>query len=174
LNTRFLYLGIVSNHSDDYPISWSAPAFHGSTEKYKFSPVCPSMDGKLHTNIVCPIDIETQPEKTLPDLQSTQFAINFIENYNLTSGVPFFLSVGFNKPHIPLKYPKQYLDLYPLSRINLAPNRYYPTNFPEVAWNPWTDLRMREDVKNLNISFPFGAIPDYFQVRNFFKKCIHK
>jgi iduronate 2-sulfatase len=60
--------------------------------------------------------------------------------------------------------------LYPLSRINLAPNRYYPINFPEVAWNPWTDLRMREDVKNLNISFPFGAIPDYFQVRNFFKK----
>jgi hypothetical protein len=28
-----------------------------------------------------------------------------------------------------------------------------------VAWNPWTDLRERDDVAALNISFPFGPIP---------------
>lgn len=154
----------MSNHSDDYPLSWSSPPFHGSTEKYKFSAVCPSTDGELHTNIVCPVDVTTQPEQTLPDIQSAQFAIDFINNYNTSSGVPFFLSVGFNKPHIPLKYPKQYLKLYPLNRITLAKNRYYPMNLPEVAWNPFTDMRMRDDIQILNISFPFGAIPDYYQV----------
>jgi len=29
---------------------------------------------------------------------------------------------------------------------------------PTVAWNPWTDLREREDVAALNVSFPFGPI----------------
>jgi hypothetical protein len=28
-----------------------------------------------------------------------------------------------------------------------------------VAWNPWTDLREREDVAALNVSFPFGPMP---------------
>ena len=27
---------------------------------------------------------------------------------------PFFLAVGFHKPHIPFKFPKEYLQLYPL------------------------------------------------------------
>lgn len=31
---------------------------------------------------------------------------------------------------------------------------------PIVAWNPWTDIRQREDIKQLNTSFPFGPIPN--------------
>ena len=27
---------------------------------------------------------------------------------------PFFLAVGFHKPHIPFKFPKEYLEFYPL------------------------------------------------------------
>lgn len=34
---------------------------------------------------------------------------------------------------------------------------------PSVTWNPWVDLREREDVARLNLSFPFGVIPDWFQ-----------
>ena len=30
---------------------------------------------------------------------------------------------------------------------------------PLVAWNPWTDLRKREDVQDLNLTFPFQPIP---------------
>ena len=26
--------GITSNYSDDYPYSWSAPAYHASTQRY--------------------------------------------------------------------------------------------------------------------------------------------
>ena len=135
---KVFHPGIVSNHSDDYPISWSAPPFHGSTERYKFSAVCPESDGHLYTNIVCPVDVKQQPEQTLPDIQSTQFAIDFIRNYDTIKGKPFFLALGYHKPHIPLKCPKKYWDLYPKSSIDLAPNRFLPKHFPEVAWNPWT------------------------------------
>lgn len=48
--------------------------------------------------------------------------------------------------------------------MDLAPDRWLPKNLPRVAWNPWTDLREREDVQTLNVSFPYGPVPDYFQV----------
>jgi iduronate 2-sulfatase len=38
----------------------------------------------------------------------------------------------------------------------------YPEKLPSVAWNPWTDLREREDIKHLNLSFPYGPMPENF------------
>lgn len=152
----------MSNNNDDFPLSWSTPAFHPSTQKYKMAKVCPSNDGgEPKMNLVCPVQVADQPESTLPDIQSAEHAIHFLETYNLTQ--PFFLAVGFHKPHIPLKFPWEYLDLYRLDSMGLAPNRKLPRKLPPVAWNPWTDLRDRDDVKDLNISFPFGPMPDYFQ-----------
>ena len=31
-----------------------------------------------------------------------------------------------------------------------------------MAWNPWADIRKRDDVKKLNVSFPFGPLPYKF------------
>jgi arylsulfatase A-like enzyme len=36
---------------------------------------------------------------------------------------PFFLSIGFHKPHMPWNVPKKYFDLYPLDKIQLPPYR---------------------------------------------------
>ena len=34
----------------------------------------------------------------------------FLEIYDeITKGKPFFLAVGFHKPHVPLKFPVEYL-----------------------------------------------------------------
>lgn len=60
-------------------------------------------------NIVCPVDVNKMPEKSLPDLQSSDFAVEFLKNMSQEKiNQPFFLAVGFHKPHIPLKYPKEY------------------------------------------------------------------
>lgn len=32
-------------------------------------------------------------------------------------------------------------------------------NIPVVSWHPWTDVRRRDDIARLNISFPFGIMP---------------
>lgn len=127
--------------------------------------VCPGVDGKLHTNIVCPVDVSQQPEGTLPDIQSTKFAINFLKNYSLSQDTavnqqPFFLAVGYHKPHIPLKYSKQFLDLYPLEKIHIASDPLLPEAMPSVAYEPWTDIRWRDDIADLNLSFPYGHMPD--------------
>lgn len=52
------------------------------------------------------------------------------------------------------------LDFHPLENITLPRNRWRPSLLPTVAWNPWTDIRWRDDMKLLNISFPFGPMPD--------------
>lgn len=39
-----------------------------------------------------------------------------------------------------------------------------PEKLPSVAYNPWTDIRQRDDVEALNVSFPYGPLPDDFQV----------
>ena len=46
-------------------------------------------------------------------------AIKLLEEHQ---GQPFFLAVGFYKPHTPYVAPKKYFDLYPLDRIQLPPD----------------------------------------------------
>lgn len=43
---------------------------------------------------------------------------------------PFFLAVGFRKPHLPFIVPQKYWDLYKRERIEIANNRYRPENLP--------------------------------------------
>lgn len=42
---------------------------------------------------------------------------------------------------------------------------FRPPTLPTVAWNPWTDIRDREDIRNLNLSFPFGHMPDIWSLK---------
>ncbi|XP_076362820.1 iduronate 2-sulfatase isoform X5 [Tachypleus tridentatus] len=63
----------------------------------------------------------------------------------------------------PVKVDSQPEDLYPLSSMSLAPDPRLPHYMPPVAWNPWMDLRKRDDVKKFNVSFPYGELPEKFQ-----------
>ncbi len=60
------------------------------------------------------------------------------------------------------RIPRQYLDLYNLADISEAENPMRPPGLPPIAWNPWVDLRKREDIKALNISLPYGKMPSMF------------
>ena len=46
-----------------------------------------------------------------------------IEQLQRTHDKPFFLTIGFHKPHMPWNVPKKYYDLYPLDTIELPPYR---------------------------------------------------
>ncbi|KAG8448137.1 hypothetical protein GDO86_015291 [Hymenochirus boettgeri] len=160
---KVFHPGISSNHSDDYPLSWSIPPYHPSSEKYENTKTCKGEDGEFHANLVCPVDVSEVPEGTLPDIQSTEEAIKLLKSVKQQNS-SFFLAVGYHKPHIPFRFPKEFLKLYPIENISLAPDPYIPKKLPLVAYNPWADIRKRDDVQTLNISFPYGPIPEDFQL----------
>jgi len=54
---------------------------------------------------------------------------------------PFFLAVGFLKPHLPFNAPKKYWDLYDADEIRLADNPYRPKDAPDAAIHNWGELR---------------------------------
>ena len=54
---------------------------------------------------------------------------------------PFFLSVGFHKPHLPFVAPKRYWDLYDRDKIALAPFQEHSKNAVEIAYHTSGELR---------------------------------
>jgi iduronate 2-sulfatase len=62
---------------------------------------------------------------------------------------PFFLAVGFLKPHLPFVAPKKYWDLYRRDEIPPAPNPFAPRDVPRIALTDWGELRAYEDIPRL-------------------------
>ncbi len=54
---------------------------------------------------------------------------------------PFFLAVGFLKPHLPFVAPKKYWDLYSEKDVKLADNPSPPKDAPAYAPSNWGELR---------------------------------
>ncbi|XP_006781939.1 iduronate 2-sulfatase isoform X2 [Neolamprologus brichardi] len=85
---------------------------------------------------------------------------------NNTDDYPYSWSIpAYHPPSFTYEKKKDYLTLYPLDQMTLASDPDVPERLPTVAYNPWTDVRKREDVEKLNISFPYGSIPKDFQLR---------
>jgi arylsulfatase A-like enzyme len=57
------------------------------------------------------------------------------------AGKPFFLAVGFYKPHLAFACPKKYWDMYDRSKIDLADNPFQPRGAPDIAMHNWGELR---------------------------------
>ena len=58
---------------------------------------------------------------------NTQNALKKMEELS-KENVPFFLSVGLSKPHLPFVAPKKYWDMYPSSTIKITDIRERPKN----------------------------------------------
>ncbi len=77
-------------------------------------------------------------------------------------GKPFFMAVGFVKPHLPFNAPKKYWDLYKASEIILPKNSSFPKSAPEIANHLWGELRYYKDIPKK------GQVSDFVA-----KKLIH-
>ena len=78
------------------------------------------------------------PDNAYLDGAMTDLAINALQQ---SRDVPFFMVVGFKKPHLPFVAPKKYWDLYDYERITLPDNYFPPTGAPSIAQMAWGELR---------------------------------
>ena len=78
------------------------------------------------------------PERNYHDGAMTDLAIKALKE---ADDQPFFMVVGYKKPHLPFVAPKKYWDLYDPDKIEL-PDNYYPSKeAPSVAQMTWGELR---------------------------------
>ncbi|QTD38493.1 sulfatase [Polaribacter batillariae] len=65
---------------------------------------------------------------------------------------PWFLAVGYQKPHLPFVAPKKYWDLYDRDQIKLAPFQQLSEGTPKFAYHSFGELRAFSDIDSkLNI-----------------------
>lgn len=95
--------------------------------------------------------VEGGAESRLGDTRVADRAIEYLRaRARAAGGEPFFLAVGFSKPHSPLVAPKRFFDLHPLEDIALpvdfASRPTVPEGFPEGSIRPNNaDLFIRRD-----------------------------
>jgi iduronate 2-sulfatase len=91
-------------------------------------------------------EITDVPDDTYKDGQIATKAIEELKALAKTPDQPFFLAVGFMKPHLPFTAPQKYWDLYPLESVKLPANYFISKNAPQEANYGWGELRNYSDI----------------------------
>jgi arylsulfatase A-like enzyme len=82
------------------------------------------------------------PDNAYRDGQIAEAAVEALDRLK---GRPFFLGVGFNKPHLPFAAPSKYWDLYERKTLPLALNPYLAEDASPYALSDYSELRSYGD-----------------------------
>ena len=79
------------------------------------------------------------PENEFYDGAQTDLALETLQRLK-DKKQPFFLALGYYRPHLPFVAPKKYWDLYGRDAISMANNPFLPTYSPIMAMNSAYEL----------------------------------
>jgi iduronate 2-sulfatase len=85
------------------------------------------------------------PDSNYHDYDLTDLAIERFEQRK-DKDQPFFMTVGYRKPHLPFVAPKRFWDLYDREALELADNPSLPEGAPQIASMTWGELRAYKGV----------------------------
>ena len=138
-------MGKIYHPGYDDPRSWSVPWVTAKAPTYKLIDIPEVKDDDAPT--------KGEKKKPGPPFESADVADDFYKDGKIANmavealrnigkkAEPFFLAVGFAKPHLPFVSPKRYWDLYDPAQIKLAPNPFHPKDAPEYALTNSNELR---------------------------------
>jgi iduronate 2-sulfatase len=155
LNTHFkehgyttISLGKIFHHAKDNVHGWSEAPWRPKTGDYH--------NAALQTRAMAehrqaypegrkprgmPYETFDAPDNSYRDAENASKAISHMKRFAQDRDSPFFLAVGFYKPHLPFCAPQKYWDLYDASKIDLPHNYRAPEGAPKVALHSSGELR---------------------------------
>lgn len=148
------------NHED--PASWSVPHWGprgGPAGGYVLPenrPSQPTREEARFTNVPeakaaqlprgAPTECADVPDSTYADGRIADEAIRRLQAAKERPEQPFFLAVGFLKPHLPFVAPKRYWDLYDPKDLPMPRIKAPPEGAPPFAPTTWGELRQYSDI----------------------------
>lgn len=125
-----LYGYSVSNENSkpELPYSWDRKLFNPGKWNDGWDAFFAYADGSsriTRNKLVKPYEMAEVADEGYPDGLTANLAIEQLDELAL-SQKPFFLGVGFFKPHLPFNAPKKYWDMYKRSDIPLTPSGDIP------------------------------------------------
>ena len=153
--------GKIYHHIDDDSDGWSEPPWRAKGEHKYLIPENTELHkrnqertgGKGPNKRGPAFECADVPEDQYPDYQLTEKSIADLRRLK-TMNKPFFLGVGFVRPHLPFNAPKKYWDLYQREEIDLADNPFRPKGAPDIAMHNWGELRAYDSIPKE------GPVPD--------------
>lgn len=115
------------------PQSWSVPYIKTSAPTYMLA------SGRNATECA---DV---PDNAYEDGLIAQAGISWLKELSKSSK-PFFLAVGFKKPHAPYVAPKKYWDLYERDDMPLAEYQQMSSDPVLYAYHPSNELKVYSDI----------------------------
>jgi len=161
----------VGHGNQEDPTSWSVP--HWGTDVIAYAlPASRAAQGltreeALFSNV--PFDKARQlprgaayeaadvADDAYPDGRLAEEAIGRLRRAKATPDRPFFLALGFVKPHLPFCAPKRYWDLYDPASLPLPERRTPPDGAPSYAPQFGGELRQYREIPEK------GTLPDPLQ-----------
>ena len=88
-----------------------------------------------------PFAMSNAPDAAYVDGALAVEANKLLDEFQTQTSRPFFLAVGFKRPHLPFTAPKKYWDLYDASKIEISKYQQNSENGPNIAYHSSGELR---------------------------------
>ena len=155
-------------------VSWDEPDLRPApynTEKYRYrdpesywyTEASIAIQTKVHDSLVKKVDNEHQlysdgwnrgpaiesadlPDSVYYDAMQTRLALQTLKRIK-DKDQPFFLGLGWYRPHLPFVVPKKYWDMYPAGSVSPSPIPKLPEGAPVMAANANYELRFYDNAE---------------------------
>jgi iduronate 2-sulfatase len=147
----------VGHGNTEDAVSWSVPHFQAKSIAYHL-PQSSATEGLTREEALfanknanglprgAAYESADVADEDYPDGKIAAEAIARLKAAKDRQDTPFFIAVGFLKPHLPFCAPKKYWDLYDPASFKLPELRIPPEGAPAYAPTNWGELRQYKDM----------------------------
>lgn len=142
-------IGKILHFSEDSKAGWSTPPWNPKPKIKRIG----HRNYQRAENIASFLKDRVGPAYEAADVPDNHYFDGMIADQAMASlesvsqrDQPFFMAVGFLKPHLPFNAPLRYWDLYREDDIDLASNPLMPVAAPREAMHSWGELRKFEGI----------------------------